>query len=139
MIGSLTGLQDDTDKLHTESTNEARSDVTRLLHGREVPTITEAAVKLAGSICGVPGVSILADAVVTLIETCEGIPKQKQAHRVLVLLPAYTVFRQSVKQLQRQCMVLLDVLKAEESDGQPTSQRLEGRIIDATEWVVPRL
>ena len=34
-------------------------------------------VRLAGSLCGVPGVSVLADAVVVLIETCENIPKQR--------------------------------------------------------------
>jgi len=47
--------------------------------------------------------------------------------------PAYTVLRRSVKNLQRRCMALLDVLKAEESNGPPTSRRLEGAIVDANE------
>ena len=50
--------------------------------------------------------------------------------------PAYTFLRRSVKDLQRRCVALLDVLKAEESNGPSTSQRLEGAIIDANEWVV---
>ena len=53
--------------------------------------------------------------------------------------PAYTILRRSVIDLQYRCMALLDVLKTEESDGPPTSQRLEGAIIDANEWVVPHL
>jgi len=53
--------------------------------------------------------------------------------------PAYTVLRRSIKDLQRRCVALLDVLKAEESNGPSTSQRLEGAIADANEWVVPCL
>lgn len=43
-------------------------------------------VRLAGNLCGVPGVSVLADAVVVLIETCENIPKQRQVSSVHALL-----------------------------------------------------
>ena len=39
-------------------------------------------VRLAGGLYGVPGVSVLADAVVDLIATCENIPKQKQVPRI---------------------------------------------------------
>ena len=51
-----------------------------------VATFTKIGVRLAGSLCGVPGIPILADAIVVLIETCESIPKQKQVHRAHVLL-----------------------------------------------------
>jgi len=92
------------------------------------------AVKLAGDICGVPGIPILADAIVTLIETCESIPKQKQVHWTrLISEPAYTLSRQNVKDLRRRCMTLLDVLRVEASNGPPTSERLEKAIIDANE------
>lgn len=105
----------------------------------DVVTLAKTAVQLAGNLCGVPGIPILADAIVTLIETCENIPKQRQVHLDTCLdgEPAYTVLRRSVKDLQRRCMALLDVLKAEESNGPPTSRRLEGAISDANEWVVP--
>jgi hypothetical protein len=43
-------------------------------------------VRLAGNLCGVPGVSVLADAVVALIETCENIPKRRQVPSTHVLL-----------------------------------------------------
>lgn len=48
------------------------------LHEMDVATIAKTAVRLAGDLCGVPGVPVLADAIVTLIETCQNIPKQKQ-------------------------------------------------------------
>ena len=40
----------------------------------DVATLAKTAVQLAGNLCGVPGIPILADAIVTLIETCENIP-----------------------------------------------------------------
>jgi len=52
----------------------------------DVATLAKTAVQLAGNLCGVPGIPILADAIVTLIETCENIPKQKQVHWVHVLM-----------------------------------------------------
>ena len=56
-------------------------------HEMEVAvTFAKTAVKLAGDICGVPGTPILADAIVTLIETCESIPRQKYVHRTHALL-----------------------------------------------------
>ena len=105
----------------------------------DVATIAKTAVMLAGNLCGVPGVPVLADAIVTLIETCENIPKQKQVPSGYVFCrhPAYTASRRSIKDLLHRCMTLLDVLKAEDTTGPPTSKRLEGAIVDAIEWVVP--
>jgi len=57
-------------------------DTITLLHDMDVASFAKIAVKLAGDLCGVPGIPILADAVVTLIETCESIPKQKQVHKL---------------------------------------------------------
>lgn len=91
--------------------------------------------RLAGNLCGVPGVSVLADAVVTLIETCENIPKQRQAplHTRPVGDPAHKVSRQSVRDLQKRSVSLLQFLDAESSRKPTTSERLEMTINQATE------
>ena len=52
---------------------------------------------------------------------------------------AYTTFRQRIDDLQHRCVALLDVLKAEEANELQTSKKLEGAIVDASEWVVLRL
>jgi hypothetical protein len=46
----------------------------------DVASFAKIGVKLAGNLCGVPGIPILADAIVALIETCENIPRRKQVH-----------------------------------------------------------
>jgi len=105
------------------------------LRGMDVAaSFTKIAVKLAGDICGVPGVPILADTIVALIETCESIPKQKQVHRPTYPVDeaTYTASRQNIKELQKRCINLLEVLDSEESQGPPTSKRLEGAIDDAS-------
>ena len=59
-------------------TGRPLSDTITQLRGMDVaPSSAKIAVKLAGGIRGVPGVPILADAIVALIETCENIPRQK--------------------------------------------------------------
>jgi len=60
-----------------EFIKEAMSDGMRVLDETDVATIARPAAILAGSLYGIPGISILADAIVTLIATCDGIPKQK--------------------------------------------------------------
>ena len=105
------------------------------LRGMDVAaSVTKIAVKLAGDICGVPGVPILADTIVTLIETCEGIPKQKYVHQPTYPVDeeTYTASRQNIKELLKRCVNLLEIL-AEASQGPPTSKRLEGAIVDANE------
>jgi hypothetical protein len=46
-------------------------------HDMDALGLAKLGVRLAGSLCGVPGMPVLADAIVTLIETCENIPKQR--------------------------------------------------------------
>ena len=98
-------------------------------------SFTKIAVKLAGDICGVPGVPILADTIVALIETCEGIPKQKQVHQPTCPVDerTYTASRQNIKDLLKRCVNLLEVLDSEALQGPSTSKRLEGAIADANE------
>jgi hypothetical protein len=107
----------------------------------DVATLAKTAVQLAGNLCGVPwgtnprrrhrnsdrNMREHPKAEASTVDTC------------LSDKPTYTVLRRSVKDLQHRCKTLLDVLKAEESNGPPTSRRLEGAIVDANEWVVLRL
>ena len=44
------------------------------------------AVRLAGNLSGVPGMSVLADGIVTLIETCDNFPKRRSARRTRSIL-----------------------------------------------------
>ena len=44
-----------------------------------------------------------------------------------------TTFRQNVKELQKRCVNLLEVLESEVSQGPPTSKRLEDAISHAIE------
>ena len=93
----------------------------------DVATIAKIAARLAGNLCGVLGVPVLADVIVTLIETCENIPKQKQVPSGYVFhqQPANAAPRRSIKDLLHRCMTLLDVLKAEDTTG-PSSMPSSG-------------
>ena len=59
----------------------------------DVATIAKTAVQLAGGLCEVPGIPILADTIVTLLETCEEIPKQKQVHWIHILSASWLTQR----------------------------------------------
>ena len=98
-------------------------------------SVTKIAVKLAGDICGVPGVPILADTIVALIETCESVPKQKQVHQPICPVDetTYTGSRQNIKELLKRCVNLLEILDSDSSKAPPTSRSLERAIFDANE------
>ena len=91
-------------------------------------------IRLAGNLSGVPGLPVLADGIVALIETCENVPKQRSACRTLhTHRITYKVSRQNVKDLQKRCVSLLEFLDTEGSSGRPTSTRLEKAIGEANE------
>lgn len=94
------------------------------------------AVKTAGDICGVPGVPILANAIVRVIETCEKIPKQRLVSRMCLVDKAnHKVSRQNIENLQKRCVSLLEFLDDEMLLGPPASERLEQAVIEANEQV----
>jgi hypothetical protein len=91
-------------------------------------------VRLAGGLCGVPGVSVLADVIVVLIETCDNIPRQRQVPPIRLLSTrAHSLSRQNVLDLQKRCVSLLEFLDAESSNGLPTSKGLEKGINETSE------
>ena len=91
-------------------------------------------VRLVRNLSGVPGMLVLADSIITLIETCESVPKQRSARRTLDTdRITYKVSRQNVRRLRSRCVFLLECLDAEGSKGRPTSKRLEKAISEANE------
>jgi len=75
--GSWMSLSPQPDGLVARTGSPLPNTITRPRDMDVAASFTKTAVKLAGNICGVPGLPTLADSIVSLIETCESIPKQK--------------------------------------------------------------
>ena len=96
--------------------------------------LTKIAIRLAGNLSGVPGLPVLADGIVALIEACENVPKQRSARRTLDTDQiTYKGSRQNVKDLQKRCVFLLEFLDNEGSSGRPTPKGVEKFISEAIE------
>jgi len=78
--GSWMPLSPQPDGLVAHTGSPLPNTITRPRDMDVAASVVKIAVKLAENICGVPGLPILADSIVALIEICESIPKQRQVH-----------------------------------------------------------